>query len=201
MTWVKVCGLSRRSEARAAADAGADAIGLVLVPGSPRAIRPDAAAAIASSTDVASYLLTMDATPAEVLDLADFTGVTGVQLYGRHVAAATESALRAGFEVLLPVHVSDAPTSLLDVDPAVIPLVDTASDGMPGGTGLRFDTSLLDPAGRDWILAGGLDPDNVAQAIKVAKPWGVDASSGLEIERGRKDLELITRFVEEAKSA
>lgn len=201
MTWVKVCGLSRRSEARAAADAGADAIGLVLVPGSPRAIRPDAAAAIASSTDVASYLLTMDATPAEVLDLADFTGVTGVQLYGRHVAAATESALRAGFKVLLPVHVGDTPTSLLDVDPAVIPLVDTASEGMPGGTGLRFDTSLLDPAGRDWILAGGLDPDNVAQAIKVAKPWGVDASSGLEIERGRKDLELITRFVEEAKSA
>ena len=200
MTWVKVCGLSRRSEARAAADAGADAIGLVLVPGSPRVIRPDAAAAIASSTDVASYLLTMDATPAEVLDLADFTGVTGVQLYGRHVAAATESALRAGFEVLLPVHVGNTPTSLLDIDPAVTPLVDTAADGVQGGTGRRFDTSLLDPAGRDWILAGGLDPDNVAQAIKLAKPWGVDASSGLEIERGRKDVELITRFVEEAKS-
>lgn len=201
MTWVKVCGLSRRSEARAAADAGADAIGLVLVPGSPRVIRPDAAAAIASSTDVASYLLTMDATPAEVLDLADFTGVTGVQLYGRNVAAATESALRAGFEVLFPVHIGDDPVSLVDINAAVTPLVDTATNGMLGGTGVRFDTSLLDSAGRDWILAGGLDPDNVAEAIRVAKPWGVDASSGLESVRGRKDLDLISRFVQEAKSA
>lgn len=201
MTWVKVCGLSRRSEARAAADAGADAIGLNLIPGSPRVIRPDAAATIASSTDVASFLLTKDATPAEVLDLADFTGVTGVQLYGRHVAAATESALRAGFEVLLPVHVGAEPVSLLDIAADVTPLVDSSVAGKLGGTGVRFDSSLLDSAGRDWILAGGLSPDNVADAVRAAKPWGVDASSGLESAPGRKDLELISRFVQEAKSA
>ncbi len=201
MTWVKVCGLSKPSEARAAAAAGADAIGLVMVPSSPRAIRPDVAATIVSATALDSFLLTMDATPSEMLDLADFTGVTGIQPYGDHRDATVEAALRAGLRVLLPIAVSGSPLSLLDVADQVTPLLDTADPRAHGGTGRRFDTDLVDPAGRDWVLAGGLNPDNVADAIGQAKPWGVDASSGLESAPGTKDLNLITRFVEEAKSA
>ena len=83
MTWVKVCGLSKASEARAAADAGADAIGLVMVPGSVRAIRPDVAASVAEATSLPSFLLTMDTTPSEMLDLADFIGSTAKLI--RHV--------------------------------------------------------------------------------------------------------------------
>jgi phosphoribosylanthranilate isomerase len=201
MTWVKVCGLSKPSEARAAAAAGADAIGLVMVPSSPRAIRPDVAATIASATDLDSFLLTMDATPSEMLDLAGFIGVTGIQPYGDHLEATVEAAIRAGLEVLLPIAVSGDRLSLLDVSDQVTPLLDTADPQAHGGTGRRFDTGLVDPAGRDWVLAGGLNPDNVAEAIDRAKPWGVDASSGLESAPGTKDLNLITRFVEEAKSA
>lgn len=201
MTWVKVCGLSKPSEARAAAAARADAIGLVMVPSSPRAVRPDVASAVASATDLDSFLLTMDATPAEMLDLAGFTGVTGIQPYGEHREATVEAAIRAGLRVLLPVAVSSARLSLLDVAEDVTPLLDAADARAHGGTGRRFDTDLVDPAGRDWVLAGGLDPDNVAEAIRRAKPWGVDASSGLESAPGKKDLNLIARFVEEAKSA
>ncbi len=201
MTWVKVCGLSKPSEARAAASAGADAIGLVMVPSSPRAVRPDVASAIASATELDSYLLTMDATPAEMLDLAGFVGVTGIQPYGDHREATIEAAIRAGLSVLLPIAVSTSRLSLLDVAEEVTPLLDTADSQAHGGTGRRFDTDLVDAAGRDWVLAGGLNPDNVAEAIGQAKPWGVDASSGLESAPGTKDLNLITRFVEEAKSA
>ena len=201
MTWVKVCGLSKPSEARAAASAGADAIGLVMVPSSPRAVRPDVASAVASATELDSYLLTMDATPAEMLDLAGFVGVTGIQPYGDHREPTIEAAIRAGLNVLLPIAVSTARLSLLAVAEDVTPLLDTADGRAHGGTGRRFDTDLVDPAGRDWVLAGGLNPGNVAEAIGRAKPWGVDASSGLESAPGTKDLNLITRFVEEAKSA
>lgn len=201
MTWVKVCGLGKPSEARAAAAAGADAIGLVMVPASPRAVRPDVAATIASATELDSFLLTMNATPSEMLDLAGFIGVTGIQPYGDHREATVEAAIRAGLDVLLPISVSTARLSLLDVDDRVTPLLDTADPRVHGGTGRRFDSDLVDPAGRDWVLAGGLNPDNVSEAIGLAKPWGVDASSGLESAPGTKDLSLITRFVEEAKSA
>jgi phosphoribosylanthranilate isomerase len=201
VTWVKVCGLSKVTEARAAAAAGADAIGLVMVPGSPRVIRPDIAATLARATSLESYLLTVDATPSEMLDLADFIGVTGIQPYGSGVDAVVDAALRAGLRVLLPVGVGTDSVSLLDVNGGVTPLLDTSAPTGLGGTGRRFDTGLVDPAGRDWVLAGGLDHENVAEAITVAKPWGVDASSGLESEPGHKDVDLITRFVEEAKSA
>ncbi|HEY5650415.1 MAG TPA: phosphoribosylanthranilate isomerase [Acidimicrobiia bacterium] len=201
MTWVKVCGLSRVSEARAAAEAGADAIGLVMVPGSARVVRPDAAATIAQATSLDSYLLTMDATPSEMLDLADFIGVTGIQPYGRHSHAVVDAAIRAGLRVLLPMAVGTERVSLLDVADGVTPLLDAADPERLGGSGKRFDTELVDHAGRDWVLAGGLSHENVAEAIGAAKPWGVDASSGLESAPGRKDVNLITRFVEEAKSA
>ena len=201
MTWVKVRGLSRPSEARAAADAGADAIGLNMVPSSPRVVRPDVAASVAAATGIDSYLLTLDATPAEMLDLAGFIGVTGVQPYGAHRDATIEAAIRTGLKVLMPIAVGRTRMSLLDTPNDVTPLLDTADAGSHGGTGRRFDTDLVDAAGRDWVLAGGLDAENVADAIRAAKPWGVDASSGLESVPGRKDVSLITRFVEEAKSA
>ena len=80
-----------------------------------------------------------------------------------------------------------------------LPLLDTYESTRHGGTGSAFDWSLIDGVQRDFVLAGGLRPDNVAQAIAEVSPWGVDASSGLESAPGRKDPELIRRFVREAK--
>ena len=201
MTWVKVCGLKRSADVRAAEEAGADAIGLNLVPGSPRLIAPERAAKLVQRSDLPAYLLTVDTTPAELLDLASFIGVTGVQPYGDGVDECVDAAVRAGLGVLLPIRVGDSPVDLMGARSDATPLVDTAEAGIHGGTGRRFDHDLLHTAGRDWVMAGGLSPSNVADAIRAAKPWGVDASSGLELTAGTKDPELITRFVEEAKRA
>jgi phosphoribosylanthranilate isomerase len=82
-----------------------------------------------------------------------------------------------------------------------IPLLDTAVEGLLGGTGRRFDAGLLPVIDRDWVMAGGLGPDNVAETIRELRPWGVDASSRLESSPGHKDPELIAAFVQEAKNA
>ena len=199
MTWVKICGLSKARDVRAAEEAGADAIGLVLVPESPRAITADQAATLASLASVKTFLLLRDSSPSEMLDLASFVGVSGIQPYGSGVDEVTDAALRAGLEVLYPVPVGDRTVSLMDVRDDVLPILDTARAGKHGGTGDRFDPGLVDAAGRDWVVAGGLTPDNVADAVTSAKPWGVDVSSGVESAPGTKDPALIIRFVEEAK--
>lgn len=199
MTWVKICGLSKARDVRAAEEAGADAIGLVLVPESPRSITADQAAGLASAASVKTFLLLRDASPSEMLDLASFVGVSGIQPYGSRVDQVTDAALRGGLEVLYPVPVGDRPLSLMNVREDVLPILDTARAGRHGGTGERFDPGMVDPAGREWVIAGGLTPDNVADAITFSKPWGVDVSSGVESAPGVKDPALITRFVEEAK--
>ena len=198
MTWVKVCGLRTSGDVAAATEAGADAVGFVLVPESPRAIRPNLAARLIADCELPSYLLTFDASPSEVLDLASFTGASGVQPYGADAADAAAVARKAGLAVLRPRKVTDD-LDLASIPDDQVPLLDTSVPGKLGGTGVRFDTALLPEIDRDWVMAGGLDADNVADAIAAVGPWGVDASSGLESSPGRKDHALIRAFVAAAK--
>jgi phosphoribosylanthranilate isomerase len=200
MTWVKICGMRTAADVRAATDAGADAVGFVLSPESPRSVRPDLVARLIADCDLPSFLVTVDARPSEIVDLIDFTGVSGVQPHGADAADAAAAARRAGLAVLLPLHVTeDLDLSVVPDDQ--IPLLDTRVPGMHGGTGVRFDPDLLPAIDRDWVMAGGLDPDNVAEAIRALRPWGVDASSRLESSPGHKDHDLISAFVREAKQA
>lgn len=199
MTWVKVCGLRTPDDVEAASRAGADAIGFVLYQESPRAVRPDLASRLIADADVPTFILTIDATPTEVLDLAAFTGASGVQPYGADAAEAAAAARRAGLAVLRPRTVTTDLT-LEDIPEDQIPLLDADVPGAYGGTGVRFDPKLLPEIGRDWVMAGGLDPANVADVVRTVRPWGVDASSRLESSPGRKDHELIVAFVREAKS-
>ncbi|HVR31346.1 MAG TPA: phosphoribosylanthranilate isomerase [Acidimicrobiia bacterium] len=198
MTWVKVCGLRTTADVKAATRAGADAVGFVLAQDSPRAIRPDHAARLIADADLPSFLVTVDASPAEILDLVDFTAASGVQPHGADSAAAAAAAKRAGLAVLRPFRVTEE-LDLSGVPVNQIPLLDTHVPGLHGGTGLRFDSELLPVMERDWVMAGGLDPDNVAEAIRTLSPWGVDASSRLESSPGHKDHDLIAAFVREAK--
>jgi phosphoribosylanthranilate isomerase len=200
MTWVKVCGLRTSADIEAATAAGADALGFVIYQESPRGIRPDLAARLIADAELPSFLLTVEATPAEVLDLADYTGASGIQPYGADAAEAAAAAKRAGLAVLRPRHVT-ADLDLASIPDDQIPLLDTTVEGLFGGTGRRFDASLLPVIDRDWVMAGGLGPDNVAAAIRELRPWGVDASSRLESSPGHKDPELIAAFVQEAKNA
>lgn len=198
MTWVKVCGLRTAADVKAAHAAGADAIGFVLSQESPRAIRPDLAARLIADAELPSFLVTVDASPAEILDLVDFTGASGVQPHGADSEATSAAAKRAGLAVLRPVRVAEG-LDLAHIPDDQIPLLDTNVPGMHGGTGVRFDTDLIPVIERDWVMAGGLDPSNVAEAIRTLRPWGVDASSRLESSPGHKDHDLIAAFVQEAK--
>lgn len=200
MTWVKVCGLRTHAAVEVAERAGADALGFVLDVRSPRAVTAETAGRLIASATVATFLVTVDASPSQLLDLVSFTHASGVQPHGAQAAEAAEAARRAGLSVLRPVAVTPG-LDLGELPHDQIPLLDTAVPGLHGGTGVRFDISLLPPIDRDWVMAGGLGPDNVAAAIRELRPWGVDASSRLESSPGHKDHDLITAFVREAKQA
>lgn len=198
MTWVKVCGMTRAEDIEAAEAAGADAIGLVLMAQSPRAISVDRAAELAAKITTQSVLLTKDLQPEDLIAAALAIGVDAVQPYGAHAFEAAEAAAAVGLFVLRPVEV-DSDMSVIPEDHVL--LFDNRIGGALGGTGQPFDHRLLPVSDRRFVLAGGLGPDNVGQAIRASRPWGVDASTRLEVRPGVKDPDLVARFVREAKQA
>jgi phosphoribosylanthranilate isomerase len=143
-------------------------------------------------------LLTIDLGPEELLEAVDRTGVNGVQPYGRNVVAASNAAIAAGLMVLQPIRIGepgDDPTAVA----GAIPLFDTHRRDRYGGTGETFDWGLLDDRRGNYVVAGGLGPDNVGDLVRRVRPWGVDASSRLESSPGVKDLGKVAAFVGEAK--
>lgn len=196
MTWVKVCGLGRVEEIETAVDAGADAVGFVFFEPSPRNIAPELALRIGKDAPVLTVAVTVDLDPDSLLHVAEVAGVGAVQPHGTGAAAAAAAAIAAGLAVLRPVPVT-GPVILADVSSNELPLLD--SDTV-GGTGMAFDWDWLAGIDRPFVLAGGLTPDNVADAIARVRPWGVDASSGLESAPGIKDLAKVASFVRRAKA-
>lgn len=197
MTWVKVCGLRRASDIAVATAAGADAIGLVLAD-SPRRVEPDLARRLASGSELPVYLVLVGARPSEALDLAGYIGAAGIQPHGERAAETAAAAVKAGLAVLRPVKVGPGGVGG-EVPSDQIPLLDRHHPDLEGGTGLRIDPEWIPAIDREWVLAGGLGPDNIHEALLALRPWGVDASSGLESSPGTKDPALIEAFVERAK--
>jgi phosphoribosylanthranilate isomerase len=192
MTWVKVCGVREPADVEAAVEAGADAIGFVIAANSIRRVPIERARVLAEGVPIIRVLVTMDLEPGMVMDAA--VGMDAVQPHGAHAAAAGAAARAAGLVVLRPIPMTEAP-DLSAVPEDQIPMLDSPRPG----TGIPFDWKLMNGGPRRFVMAGGLGPDNVAEAIRAIHPWGVDASSGLEAEPGRKDPVLIRRFVEEAR--
>jgi len=200
VTWVKVCGLTRTEDVAAAVAAGADAVGIVLIPSSPRFVSRERAGALAAAAEgVRRVLLTVDLAPAELAALLDEIGADAIQPYGAHATAVAAAAVAAGIFVLRPVLVAAALE--LPAPGEGVPLLDATAGAALGGTGRRFDWALATGIEGPWVLAGGLGPDNVAEAVTTLRPWGVDASSGLEAAPGIKDHGRVTAFVREAKRA
>ncbi len=198
MTWVKVCGMRKPSDVEVAAEAGADAIGLVLVDGTPRYLELGAAARLASLSRVPAVILTVNARPERLVSLLERVGAAGVQPYGDYSAEAAAAASEVGAFVLRPIRVR-GPVGLDAIPPQHTALLDGYSERSLGGTGQRIDPKWLPPPGSRYVLAGGLDPSNVTEAVARYRPWGVDASSGLEASPGVKDHDLIRDFVRNAK--
>jgi phosphoribosylanthranilate isomerase len=194
--YVKICGLSEPETLQVALDAGADAVGFVLSPASVRNVDPAVAAVLVATVGGAAdtVLVVSHASPGDALRLAAEIGVDVIQLHGRYTADDV-ATVRAAFPRVwraasvgdgTPVEVGAWGEDLLLLDSPV------------AGSGERWDASDVAVAGR-WMLAGGLNPGNVAAAIATSRPWGVDVSSGVESAPGRKDPELIRAFVAAAR--
>lgn len=190
MTWIKLCGMRTESDVAAAQAAGADAVGFVTAQRSSRFVSPATAAEIGAGCSIARFLVTEDEPPEEVLAAALLAGVTGVQPHGEHARDAALLALAAGYDVLYPIIV--APGADLEAPTGAIPIL----DGPVPGSGIGIDLSMVASPPAQFVVAGGLTPDNVGEVLTRLRPYGVDVSSGIERERGVKDPELMQRFVE-----
>lgn len=205
MTAVKICGLKRVDDALVAADAGADLIGLVFAPSRRRideATAGEIARRVHAETDARAVGVFVNADPAEMNRLAAACDLDYVQLSGDEDEEVVR-ALRP--PVIQVVHVG-AETLRDELDRRVnetgadLVLLDAARPGAYGGTGTTFDWSATRELGRPFLLAGGLTPENVAEAVRAVRPWGVDVSSGVE-EDGEKSQDKIRRFVRSVKGS
>jgi phosphoribosylanthranilate isomerase len=200
MTRVKICGITRPSDARLAADLGAWALGMVFWPASPRACAIEEAEAIGAEFRRRLQLagVFVNATLDEVASTADRCGLTLLQLHGDEGPAyCREAARRTGCQVMKAVRVRDA-AQVRDLQRfhTDFHLLDAYSPRTPGGTGETFAWELAREHGGDppVVLSGGLTPDNVGAAIAAARPFAVDTASGTEAAPGRKDGAKVKAF-------
>ncbi len=199
---VKVCGLTNLEDACTAIDAGADWLGFVVRHDGPRAIAPERAREIVRRLPMSVVVAVMvSPTPEEALAIAREVGALRVQLH-RVDAQAWPSDFPVPAAFAVGVDATGELTSPAPPERHLL-MLDTSDARLPGGTGRTFpwESAVRLARERDLLLAGGLGPDNVAEAIAAVRPFGVDASSRLERAPGLKDPELVRRYVAEARRA
>ncbi len=202
MTRVKICGITRPEDAQAAAKAGADAIGLVFYPSSPRFVTPEQARAIVAALPpfICSVGLFVDATAEEIRAVLNVVHLDMLQFHGDEPDSLCRD-FGLPYLKALRVRPGDDLNALAAQWPGASGiLLDSYKHGVPGGTGETFDWAMI-PGERNWslVLAGGLVPDNVRQAVQQARPWAVDVSGGVEAAKGIKDIGKINAFINEVK--
>lgn len=196
--FIKICGLSTPDTVAAAIEAGADALGFVLAPNSPRTITPARARelidGVPSSIETVGVFRNQPLT--DVLAMAHESGVRTVQLHGDEPVSDAEAVREAGFD-LLRAFSANAFAAMDPDDREYWAAKRILLDAPLPGEGIPFDASVLAAARPSgfWLLAGGLTPENVAALVTELEPSGVDVSSGVESSRGVKSAELIAQFV------
>lgn len=198
--FVKICGVTNEDDALLAVAMGADAVGFVFAP-SPRQIAPQRAYDIARRLppEILTVGVFRNEMPSRVIDIVHRAGVKAAQLHGDETPEATrEVAARVRWVIKAFSAGSHRLGGAGDYGTDLILL-----DAPEPGSGKVFDWGLAAeaPTGLRVIVAGGLTPDNVAEAIDATEPWGVDVSSGVERSPGRKDPRLVKSFIERARAA
>jgi indole-3-glycerol phosphate synthase / phosphoribosylanthranilate isomerase len=207
MTRVKICGITSAEHADAALASGADFLGFIFYPPSHRYVEPAAVREIVAACRARhggpdrwrAVGVFVDEDGGRVREIAEMAGLDLVQLCGSEDRAYAE---RVGRPVVRVVHVEADGTYAAEPDPARYGaerlLLDTKLDGHFGGTGRTYAWDAVRPVARTSFLAGGLTPENVGAAVRAARPWAVDVSSGVERDRV-KDATLIRAFIEEVR--
>ncbi len=196
--FVKICGITRLEDAQAAVDAGANALGFVFWPKSPRYVDPARAKEIIATlpATVNAVGVFVDQPADDVNEIAEWVGLGAVQLHGGenqdYVRAMTRPVMKA-------VAVDGANAPIVDAwPPSVGVLLDVHDPVKKGGTGKTVDWTIAAEVAkhRPIVLAGGLTPENVGEAIARVQPYGIDVSSGVEAEPGIKDHERLKALFE-----
>jgi phosphoribosylanthranilate isomerase len=213
MTWIKICGTTNLEDARLAVDAGADALGFVFYPNSPRNVSPEVVEQIIAElpASVEKVGVFVHQPFAFMEDVAERTGLTAVQLYPDFPAEpATDRPRLAHLKHYLVLPVRLFLDQEREFESSSLParyqvnaiLVDSGTPQQPGGTGRVFDwekgrhvVGAIGASGFKVIAAGGLTPDNVTEAIRALAPWGVDVVSGVEASPGKKNPEKVRAFI------
>ena len=204
MLKVKICGITNIKDALTAIEYGADALGFVFYPGSPRAITPEAAKSIISSLPpfISTVGVFVNEDMANLEKTASYTGLDVIQLHG----SEPPGDCVAGKKIIKAIRVKD----LADIEPLKLYktvsafLLDTYSPDAIGGTGKVFNWEIAVEAKKFGriILAGGLTPDNIEEAVRIVQPYGVDVSTGVESsKKGTKNHEKLRLFIERARKA
>jgi len=189
---VKICGITSQEDASAAVEGGANALGFNFYPRSPRYLTPQQASMIASPSRVRRVGVFVNEAPARVAEIAAIATLDVAQLHGDETAAdypagiTVWKAARVGSEFDLAQYEGCAAEALLLDGPA---------------SGQTFDWQVARRANRRIILAGGLDAGNVAEAVALVRPWGVDACSRIESVPGKKDYKKMNEFLQAARMA
>jgi phosphoribosylanthranilate isomerase len=203
-TRVKICGITREADARAAAAAGADAIGLVFYPGSPRAVSLEQAKKIVENVPpfVTIVALFVDEPADVVMRTLELIPIDVIQFHGDETPEFCAQFSRPWIKALRMKPGLDVAREFGQFAGARGVLLDTWQEGKPGGTGHAFDWSLVssDNYSLPLVLAGGLHAENVAAAITTVRPAAVDVSGGVESAPGIKDAAKMRRFISAVRS-
>lgn len=206
-TWIKICGITRALDATAAAELGADAIGVVLYPKSPRAVQLDDLASIVAGLPqrIEVVALFVDPEPDFVRSVLHTAAIDLLQFHGSESADFCEQFETPYMKALAVRSDSDLRVALAPYASARYVLLDSYDPILPGGTGKTFDWARLKELSEQQqarlVLAGGLHPDNVAAAIETVHPFGVDVSSGVEASKGIKDHLKMKSFIQGVRAS
>lgn len=207
-TRIKICGICDAESAFAAVEAGADAVGFVFVKSSPRYIEPESAAeiAIALPPFVSTVALVADLKSKAFSELfGEYPYFDFAQLHGRETEVVVRECSQFGMDIIKALRYGEGMERELLVWNRIAELEALLIDGSSGGGGERFDWSgfaaVSGVSDHPLIIAGGLTAANVGDAIRTLSPWAVDVSSGVERERGLKDVGLIRSFCEAVRDA
>lgn len=203
-TRVKICGITRVEDALIAVAQGADAIGLVFYPPSPRYVTPAQAAEIVNALPafITIVALFVDASRTDVEAVLSQVNIDLIQFHGQETADECRQYGKSYMKAIRVKSDTNLVQYMTEYSDAKALLLDTYAEGVPGGTGQVFDWTVIpNNLSKPIVLAGGLDAENVEQAIRQVKPYAVDVSGGVEFKKGIKDAAKIAAFMRGVSNA